>query len=794
MERSTRRGWWLAAGLAVVGALVAWLLLPARPGSETPLPGASRATDSPGSAVRSKVRPGAAPASGSTEALLDIRGTVLGPRGPVAGARVLASVLVPGESLSTLPCGSFTDRSLLDCPYGEHREHILQLVQERRGEAIERTRTLTAADGSFALSGLEPGTYAVWVESPEGFAFRPSVPAGTESLELRLGPGRQVSGTVTDDANVPVAGALITAIVSSHSRFFETLTDAEGRYQLGPFPPGLHLAVISKQGLLPALEMVATYAPEEKRTFVLSRPQRLTGRVLRSKAPVAGVQVLATDDVRENRTALTDAAGRFSFDGLSPNLYTVSAEHTGTGASKTIHLGEVPQGTEVTLELTPILFIEGVVRDEDQSPLADAEVAALWEAALEGDEEPQDSPGEGYAHTDEAGRYRLGPIPPGKYSLSVTAAEHQEFNEEPREYRRPGATQDFTLERAVEVEGVLVDAQGLPVEDEGLALRSLESGSWSLSHTEAEGRFRLSAAQPGAYELKVDGHQVQAQSLTVTVPTKPLRLVGERLLLIAGEVVDGTGTPLPGVEVGIWPEQAAAKDRALALNSTDGEGQFTLRVPTAGRYTVMAELFSWSFVRTASQSLTVEGRGETRVRLRLDEGHRFSGRVVDWRGRPLADIPVLLQPAPRPVISRGGHLPDLSVKTDAEGRFSLEHVAGEEFDACIRGGPYTPLPSVHGAGRCIRVKNEGQEVRLVLGREVFVTGRLVHPDGSPVTHFRVNGKEIHREDGELSLRIHQPGVEPIELSAPGRQPVLRVAPEFPEGVSIQDLGTLVLSP
>jgi hypothetical protein len=60
MERSTRRGWQLAAGLAVVGALVAWLLLPAHPGSETPSPGDSLATDSSASAVRPRVRPGAA--------------------------------------------------------------------------------------------------------------------------------------------------------------------------------------------------------------------------------------------------------------------------------------------------------------------------------------------------------------------------------------------------------------------------------------------------------------------------------------------------------------------------------------------------------------------------------------------------------------------------------------------------------------------------------------------------------------------------------------------------------------
>lgn len=818
-----RRGWLLAAGMAVVGALV-WLLLPVRPGSEASAPSSSSATALPAHTARSRVRLSAPAASTSTEALVELRGTVLGARGPVSGAQVLASVVVPGESLSTLPCGNFPDRMLLDCLYGNYEAEILQLVRERRGEAIMRAETLTAADGSFSLSGLEPGAYAVWVESAEGVAFRPSVLAGAEPVELRLGPARWVSGLVTDDANVPIAGALVTAVFSSHSRFFETLTDAQGRYRLGPLPPGVLVALAAKEGLLSPVEPLWTYTPDVKRTFVLTRPKRLKGRVLRAEAPVVGVEVQLTHDLdrEEPRTAVTDAAGRFSFEGLSPEFYTVLVEQEGEGDSATIHLGEAPPDTELTLELEPVVFIEGVVRDENQQPLPDTQVSAYWDG-LEGkaaeawgeklqgeavearEEEPQDgdederevqeSPGPFFADTDKAGHYRLGPMPPGWYLLSASTRTHQRSLDESRQYTQRVTAQDFTLKQASSVEGQLVDAQGHPVEGEDLSLRSLEDGSaWDQAQTDAEGRFSLSAALLGNYELEVEGERVQKQTLSVTVPTKPLRIVGETLLHVVGEVVDETGMPLPGAEVGIWPEQAAPNHRPIDLDDADGEGRFSLKLPSAGRYTVMAELFSRTFLRTATQTLTVEAGSETRIRLRFDEGRSFTGKAVDWRGQPLPDVPVLLLPVPRQVLPRGGHMPDMSIKTDAEGCFSLVQLSGEEFDACIRGGTYTPLPSVHGTARCIRVKNDGQEARLVLGREVFVTGRLVHPDGSPVTRFRVNGKDITREDGELSIRIYQPGQERIELSAPGLQPVLRTAPEFPEGVSIQDLGTIVLSP
>ena len=93
-----------------------------------------------------------------------------------------------------------------------------------------------------------------------------------------------------------------------------------------------------------------------------------------------------------------------------------------------------------------------------------------------------------------------------------------------------------------------------------------------------------------------------------------------------------------------------------------------------------------------------------------------------------------------------------------------------------------------------RLQNDGQELRIVVGRDVFVTGRVVHGDGSPVTQFRLNGCEVRREDGEISLMIHQPGIEQLELSAPGLQSVRRTAPEFADGVEIEDLGSIVLSP
>jgi hypothetical protein len=676
----------------------------------------------------------------------------------------------------------------------------MQLVAERRGEVIVQAETVTAVDGTFSLTGLEEGPYALWAESQEGIAFRPSVAAGSEAVELRLGAGGRLSGIVTDRSQAPIPGVLITAVFASHSRFFETLTDDQGRYQLGPFPPGLLVAVIAKPGLLTSVELVGTFTPEVERNFVLFEPGRITGRVLSAEAPVAGVEVYVTNDDDLHFSVLTDTTGHFSLDGLFRDFYSLSVRQADMGASASVTLDEDSLDSNVTLELRPSAFIEGLVRGEDLSPLDKAEVSASWEGpedpdTAEGSSEEEVPTSAFIAYTDEAGRYRLGPMPPGRYSLAAREETHLEFEQEPHAFPRGHTARDFTLKRALLVEGLLVDPQGLPVMREGISLRDIdEQGTWATDLTGEDGRFSLSAPQPGQYQLSVKSKRVHPLEMTISVPTEPLQIVVEPTLRVEVEVVDGTGAPIPAVEVGIWPEQAAPKDRPVDTDDADGEGRASLHVATPGRYGIAAELFSRDFLRTASGTVEVDGKGEARVRLQFEEGRRLSGQVVDWRGRPLPNVPVLLQAAPRPVLLRVGMLANLSVQTDSDGRFALQQVSGEQFDACVRSDTYVPLTAVHGGGRCVRVKNDGEEVRIVLGRAVFVTGRLVHPDGSPVTHFRMNGHEVRREDGEISLPIQQPGVERIELSAPGYPAVLRTAPEFPEGEHIQDLGTIVLGP
>jgi hypothetical protein len=787
-----RLGLWLGACLIVLGG-VAWLAVsawPEDPAHRERAPGSAAAQPA---AVLQAVLQQPSPDKIQASSGLTIQGTVVGPLGPVAGARVLATVAVEGETLSTLPCEVIQRRLLLDCAWDQMGIRVAELVDERRGEALVRTETITTEEGAFVLSGLEAGEYALWVEGAEGTGFQHGVAAGSSAVVLRMGPGARLSGTVTDDAKIPVPGALVTAIFSAHSRFFETVTDAHGRYELGPLPGGALVIVIKKEGLLPTVQPMAAHKAAVKSDFELARPRRLTGRVLLAKAPVAGVEVHAAGMFGTRlSTEITDAQGRFSFEALPPFDITLTAQHAGKATGARVEKADSRE-QDILLELKPAAMLEGVVRNEDGQPVEEAELMLFLE-----DENPEDGlMGPTWGKSAEAGSYRLGPIIPGLYSVTISHPRFLELEEAELVLGEGETRRDFALKRAFLAEGVLVDSDGKPVAGEPLGLTPVDPAgphSEEVYSTDEDGSFVLSVSEPGDYLLQGRGPRLRDLEVPVRVPASQLRIVAGDLLTLEGEVVDDVGAPLPYVMVSLWNEADHAKSSRRAVSETDATGRFSLDVPAPGRYEVAAVMAWKDVLRMASRTVVVEGKQTSRLRLRLPSGRGLSGVVVDWHGRPVPEALMQLLPVPRYTERARCCNPESHLSTDAEGRFAFAEASGEQVELCIKKGDSAVVGSTSAQPRCARVKNDGQEVRVILGREVFVTGRLVRADGAPVTHFFVNGQEKKRDDGEFSIRVLQPGVEQIHLSAPGGYSVQRTAPDFAEGEVIQDLGSILLSP
>jgi protocatechuate 3,4-dioxygenase beta subunit len=666
-----------------------------------------------------------------------IRGHVRDGDGPVAGARVLASAVVAGESLSELPCAEKDSRvSALAC---DGVSKLAGLVTQRSGEVPVVARALSGEDGSFSLEGLKAGRYWLWVESPEGAAVRQDVAAGAEDVELLLGAGVRVSGRVSDEEKAPVAGALVTAIFMAHSRFFETVTDATGHFRLGPLPRGEYVLLVSKQGLLPQKQEFTGYAREVERKFLLFRPRRAAGQVLAAGAPVAGARVSAwSHEHGAELEVLSDGAGRFSLEGLDPfRSYELIATHGGLWASTRVDFDteeEPPrflaERTGLTLELEPIVEVTGVIRDEAGRPVQGVLVELL-------ERDGEDVTGVSSGWTDEEGRYRVGPARPGPLRVEASAG-HGEFTEEHHEgsFEAGTHTVDFVLE--------LLDGE-----------------------EEAEAEAELP-------------------------PERPLSSV-------LGEVVDELGAPVPQAEVNLWAEDVKGRWSVLQSATTDAKGHFSFESTPGRRYRLVAEFAQADVAHTASRMVEL-GKEGVHVQLRFEPGHVLSGVVVDSRGQPLEGAMVALRSGlrreryhhGRRIVSVGP-----GQQTGPDGRFRFQSVAGEQLELFVWKMDYVlPCAQREDGRTSLTVKPEDRELRVVLVRTASAHGRFVQKDGTPVTTFVVNDEPWHDPQGHFSVPIRCTGPLQLELTAADDAPVagsrsVRHSVTVREEVD-SDVGTIVL--
>ncbi|ATB32708.1 carboxypeptidase-like regulatory domain-containing protein [Melittangium boletus] len=807
------RGWVgavLVGGLLMAG-VVAWLFTGFPHDSQANAPPPRPVSSSGPAAVRPTVP--SPPAESRS-----IRGTVRNARGPVSGAVVLASQAMAGEPLSERVCADdlmhVPDGSLIEC---SSSERMLELVTQREGEVPVLARGTSLADGSFSLEGLSEGAYTLWVESPEGVGLRRDVVAGQDGVDLMLGGGSRLSGRVTDARREPLAGVLVTAVFTGHSRFFEALTDARGRYDLGPLPRGDYFVAASHQGLMPESTTLRLHLPDVEQAFSLYSPMRVSGHVMsKTGEPVVGTEVRLD---KPERTVRTDERGRFSFDGLSVHqTYALTATQEGFMAREEISfamsgqdLATVPPdvtGIELWLG-EPFAEVAGWVRDEQGQPVANA-VVSLHSGRGCVSKHFQ-------VNADARGQYHLGPLPSRKYSFRVSSPEGRLAHSSSRELSEGRNTVDFTLQRRLLAEGTLVDERGLPVAGESVSLFETSNEQWITTETSGpDGRFSLDASRrlepcidptvcvpqeerpPGSYLLVVgsgwsEGHRERDHSEQVRVPSSELRLRVARPPTVEGEVVDETGQPVPRADVGLWSVDAPGREVEFASGRTDSRGRFSLVAPHPGRYRLSAALQHASYSQLATQEVELDAAG-AQARLRFEAGHPLGGIVVDRTGAPVEGATVAFHSQLWSIV----HLEDTHAEatTGPDGRFAFSYVSGEAGALSVRKEGYQMAePWREDAPEQMRLDPSAREVRVVLARTARLRARFVRADGSPIPRFTVNGEEMDDEEGRFEWPILRTGPLALELSVdgeliPGAAPVRRTLSVRQE--VDQDVGTITL--
>lgn len=400
--------------------------------------------------------------------------------------------------------------------------------------------------------------------------------------------------------------------------------------------------------------------------------------------------------------------GFFQFQGVPPGLYAVTAALEGL-APATVEGVEVRAGLEA--ELVDALVLARPVRFEAEITPPHDPYGQPWQIALS----RHDSEGftigeqvEGVATLD--GHYARGDLPPGTYSVRVRTADGSQWFSE--DEVAVGAVEPplFIRIPILEVEGTV------RLGDQPLVATLWFGGRHGAPRirfdTDLKGRFEglLPRAGRWAVDLTAEDPYLR-QSVPPVVVEEPDGGGTARVdvvlpdTLLAGEVVDESGRPLPDATVSV----AAGKDQRTEAR-TDERGAFSLRGLPPGSHGVRATAGERS-----SGWLKVEvNEGRESRRLRL-----VAARVLEIDG-------VVLSPAGAvagaqlmgfPDLGGAGMSTGVDAVSDPLGRFRLTLPAGTRGLRMVVLPPGNALRMLHAPiepGRPLEIAVQPSGAALVL--------------------------------------------------------------------------------
>jgi protocatechuate 3,4-dioxygenase beta subunit len=398
--------------------------------------------------------------------------------------------------------------------------------------------------------------------------------------------------------------------------------------------------------------------------------------------------------------ALTDERGRFRLDGLEAGTFALWAE-SGEG----IGLSEVAAGSEdVEVRVGSGLVFSGVVLDERGGAVAGALVTTLlWDAGRFFE-----------TSTDDAGRFRLGPLPRGRYDSGfiVSKAGFLPALLDSGLSERSG--REVTLLAPRRISGRVLGVEG-PVP--GVTVQ-LEGAAWIPSATtDARGDFQLEGLCPGAYVVtarREARYAVREVLMRAGQDVESVELILGASLRLSGRVTDASGRPIAGAEVLV----VGSEPRRRRTVQTRPGGDFLIEPLTPGSYQlwIQAEHYVPEYlparVLQASEALHIT----------LQDAVRLEGHTVDEKGAPVEGATLRL-------VSLDGERfrASTSVQSGTDGAFALE----------------VPKPGSCRVGVMVRHEDFPSEefplsapargVRLTMRSGATLEARLVDEAGRPVT-------------------------------------------------------------
>jgi protocatechuate 3,4-dioxygenase beta subunit len=686
---------------------------------------------------------------------------------------------------------------------------LLGMRSEQVEPEVHTQRMIRADDaGRYRFEGLPAGRIDGISAAAKDHLLRQNLgrgvalaPRGDLELEVLLPRASYITGTVKDEAGVPIAAVMVRVAPARRmggNRTFELLpafTDAQGRYRLTTVPPGAGSVIARKQGFshLPdarsgALQYVIRAPGETAQvSIVLQRGAAVTGVVLgASGAPVTGAEVVAGVQrgadpwaLGERVQATVDAAGAFTFPGLPRGKRYVLRARGPAGYSDPQEL-EIPKDGEVDelrLVLQPGAILAGrlLVAGGGAGRTANRVVSARI----------ADTQFQAQASTDEDGHFRFEGLPAGTFQLLppqtifyVPALRREALSGE----ALPGAALEVTLaagERredleltmpsTQEIEGRIIDESGAPYPRLMLRLawsRGGHSGTHSLA-TNVRGRFTFPNLPEGSYTLSAGEEElgpVEAGQTGLEYTVARTSRTERARLEVRVRMPDGS--PAPSGEGQLRSVDAGGGYSGAGFQIQDGRGTVHVQKPRKGaRYVLIVSRVGDVFGRPVNvRPVEIDPVDVTQafVEVQLEEGLTIAGQVVDQAGRPVPGLVVTLV--------RAGHTSHQNPRatTDAEGRFRIESLDDAQWNLVVQVGSSEFIPEVG-----TPVTAGDQDVRIEMQKGGHIKGEVYDPEGKPAPQAQITwqaeavpgqqggGRYANARtdaDGRFTLRGLQPGL------------------------------------
>jgi hypothetical protein len=338
-----------------------------------------------------------------------------------------------------------------------------------------------------------------------------------------------IEGTVIDSVTgLPIGGAKVS-VEAGGKPVYQTTTDDQGVFRIQPVKAGTYTASFTKPEFLPsAQEGFAVGSNSIHLRGRLTPRSRVAGRVLDgSGRPVSGAELLL-DGSLTGQTATSDEQGNFLFR-ATPGTYILSvrspiallppaaAEDERLGWAHTyypsvldryaavkisVHAGSDVWGQDITLRVTRLFRVRGIVFDNRGDPAAKALVqAARTDETLSDDIR---------VVSEEDGSFEFPSLPEGEWQVFAETEGSESKLRVSAVFQVTSHDLDRLDLRLMAPFAVTGSVALLPAERArpdkkalGIFLQPLVAGSEGLSQTTADssGNFRINNVYPGKYKI-----------------------------------------------------------------------------------------------------------------------------------------------------------------------------------------------------------------------------------------------------------------------------------------------------